>query len=66
MRKTCRDVSCEDILELGDGLTHALRWREKRVVRREREVFVLEKFVKRESVCSSLLCLTEMQTLHVI
>jgi hypothetical protein len=29
-------------------LTHALRWRKKRDVRRGREVFVLEKFAKRD------------------
>jgi hypothetical protein len=32
----------------GLRLTHALRWREKREVRRGREVFVLEKFAKRD------------------
>jgi len=31
----------------GVRLTHALRWRKKREVRRGREVFVLEKFAKR-------------------
>lgn len=32
----------------GVRLTHALRWRKKREVRRGREVFVLEKFAKRD------------------
>lgn len=38
--------------------THALRWRKKREVRRGREVFILEKFAKRDGAnCVCIVCL---------
>ena len=59
MRKTFENVSKMRFRGWGVRLTHALRWREKREVRREREVFVLEEFAKRDlgvcSVCSACL-----------
>jgi hypothetical protein len=44
MRKTLGNVSNIRVGGWGVRLTHALRWREKMEVRRDREVFVLEKF----------------------